>query len=59
MFLDELRLKTGLTISWDGNLDLRLRSFERLAAAPIACIGLAFLSPAMFGVAQVDVQFGL
>ncbi len=59
MLLDELRLKAGLPISRDGDLDFALCSFELLAAAAIARIGGAFLSTSMFWVAQVCVQFGL
>ena len=59
MLRDELRLKAGLPISRDGNLNLALRSFERLAAAAIARIGGAFLSTSMLRVAQVCVQLGL
>lgn len=59
MLLDELRLKAGLPVSRNSDLDLALRSFELLAAAPIARIGAAFLSPSMLRVAQVCVQLGL
>ena len=59
MLLDKLRLKAGLPISRDGNLNLAWRSFKLLAAAAIARIGAAFLSPSMLRVAQVCVQLGL
>jgi hypothetical protein len=59
MLLNELRLKASLPISWHGNLDLPLGSFERLAAAAMARIGAAFLSSSMLGVAQVGIQLGL
>jgi hypothetical protein len=51
MLLYQLRLKTRLSISWESNLDLALRSFELLAAAPIAGISGACFSPSMLGIA--------
>ena len=59
MLLDQLRLKAGLAIWRDGDVDLALGAFELLAAGAIASIAGAGFSASMFGIAQMHVQFRL
>ena len=59
MLLDQLRLKAGLAIWRDGDVDLALGAFELLAAAAIACVGGPFSSPSMLGVTWMHITLGL